>query len=194
MLTSVDSFSADLRLVKEVLLGNDAAVEALIARLRCVPLILSQRNFRLGSFLSADDLTDLTQDTLALVWQKLEEFEGRSSLETWVYSFCIHQMMNAIRSKRRRPQLAEADALDVPENQVDDGVDSKLVYEHVYSSLERLDENQAQVIRLKHFSALTFEEIARHTRMSPSTAKTLYYRGLERLRALLGAQWREELA
>jgi len=60
----VEQFSADLRLVQEVLHGSDEAVEALIARLRCVPLILSQRNFRLGSFLSADDLTDLSYDHL----------------------------------------------------------------------------------------------------------------------------------
>ncbi len=192
--TGVDSFTADHRLVREVLQGSDAAVETLIARLRCVPLILSHRNFRMGSPLTRDELTDLTQDTLTLVWQKLEEFEGRSSLETWIYSFCSHQMLNAIRSKRRRPQTADDAALEQSVVQADEGIDGKLLYEHVYAGLARLDGPQAEVIKLRHFSALTFEQIAAQLKFSTSTAKSHYYRGVERLRGLLGPHWRGGLA
>jgi RNA polymerase sigma-70 factor (ECF subfamily) len=192
--TVVDSSSADHRLVREVLLGNDASVDALIDRLRCVPLILSHRNFRMGSPLSRDDLTDLNQDTLTLVWQKLEEFEGRSSLETWIYSFCSHQMLNAIRSKRRRPQTTDDDALDQSVVHADEAIDGKLLYEHVYAGLARLDGPQAEVIQLHHFSALTFEQIAAQLKLSTSTAKSHYYRGVERLRGLLGPHWRGGVA
>ena len=45
-----------------------------------------------------------------------------------------------------------------------------------------------EVIRLRHFSDLTFAAIARRLGLSPNTAKSHYYRGLVRLRGRLGAR------
>jgi RNA polymerase sigma factor (sigma-70 family) len=106
----------------------------------------------------------------------------------------MHQMMNALRSKRRRPQTAGDAALEFEADQGSTGRADALEYEYVYACLERLDQIQASIIRLKHFSALTFEEIAARNTMSPNSVKTLYYRGLARLRGLLGPHLREELA
>lgn len=190
--TTNASHRGDLELVQEALRRRPAAIDELIARLRCVPLILHERNVRSGWPLNDEDLTELTQATLITVWNKLASFEGRSTLETWVYSFCMHQMFNALRSKRRRPQLAGDSALDFPAPE--SAPAPTLEYEHVYACLERLEDAQAAIIRLKHFSALTFDEIAARLTLSPGTVKTLYYRGLERLRGLLGPHLRGELA
>lgn len=184
----------DLELVREVLRGSPAALEKLIERLRCIPQILSERNVRSGSPLSDEDLTDLTQETLITVWKKLPSFEGRSTLETWVYSFCMHQMMNALRSKKRLPQLVSDEALEFPDAENRTTPSGSLEYEHVHACLRGLDHTQESVIRLKHFSALTFEEIALRLVMSQSSVKTVYYRGLERLRGLLNRHMREEVA
>jgi RNA polymerase sigma-70 factor (ECF subfamily) len=192
--TRNDDHGGDLQLVREALSGRTAAIDRLSDRLRCVPSILNARNMQLGSPLNDDELTDLSQDTLTTVLKKLESFEGRSSLETWVYSFCMHQMMNGLRSKRRRPQNAGDDALEI--QAVESGAErgDALEYEYIYVCLERLDQAQAAIIKLKHFSALTFEEIASRLTMSPNSVKTLYYRGLARLRALLKPHLRGEFA
>jgi RNA polymerase sigma factor (sigma-70 family) len=65
-------------------------------------------------------------------------------------------------------------------------------YEDVYSGLEKLGEDHAQIIRLKHFSQMTFEEIARRLRVSANTVKTRYYRGLIKLREFLDPDRLEE--
>ena len=184
----------DLRLVEETLSGSKEASEKLIARLECIPLILHLRNNRLGTPLSEEDLKDLVQETLAVVWRKLPTYEGRSSLDSWVYSYCTHQIMNAIRSKRRQPKLAGDYALEEPSAAPTSPMSSAVEYEHVYACLGLLEQTQSTVIRLKHFSQLTFDEIAASLSMSPNTAKTLYYRGLERLRHLLEHRYRESFA
>jgi RNA polymerase sigma-70 factor (ECF subfamily) len=181
-------------LVEDALRGDAWSGDQLIARLKCVPLIVHQRNLRLGLPLSDDEIKDVTQETLALVWSQLDTYAGRSSLETWVYSYCHHQMMNAIRSKRRRPRLIGEEAADVRTERHSDAPGAAYLFEHVYSGLERLDREQAEVIRLKHFESRTFEEIAAELVLSPNTVKTLYYRGLERLRGLLQRHLREEFA
>ena len=43
------------------------------------------------------------------------------------------------------------------------------------------------MIRLKHFQELTFEEISSRLSIPANTAKTKYYRGLEKLRETLRA-------
>ena len=54
-----------------------------------------------------------------------------------------------------------------------------------YMGLSMLSPGESEVIRLKHFAQMTFEEIAERLGISANTAKTRYYRGLERLRGWL---------
>ena len=185
---------ADLALVRDVLSGEEGAVETFILRMGCLPRILDVRNGRLGSPLSEEDLKDLVQDTLQLIWHKLATFGGHSSLETWAYTFCTYQLMNAIRSKRRQPRSLNDDSEELAAEPVPVPLRAALEYEHVYRGLDRLDAPQSEVIRLKHFSALTFVQIAEMLSMPVNTVKTHYYRGLDRLRTLLQPYVREEYA
>jgi RNA polymerase sigma-70 factor (ECF subfamily) len=184
----------DLPLVRAALAGDARAGEQLIQRLGCVPHILHAKNAQVGGPFGADELRDLTQDTLEIVWRKLSSYEGRSSLETWVYAYCQHQLMNAVRTKRRR---------QAPFRQVDvevllDPRASDLEREHDFEELRRgldaLDPRQADVIRLKHFDQLTLEQIAARLDMPVNTVKTHYYRGLSKLRERLEERLREEYA
>jgi len=189
-----DDKHPDVRLVETALEGDDRAEARLIQRLECVPQILHAKNAQIGSPLARDELLDLSQDTLEVVWRKLPSFEGRSSLETWVYAYCQNQLMNAIRSKDRR--LAPVADLDV-ETAIDPRDPPSMrqhEYDHVHRGLEALEPRQAHVIRLKHFDQLTFEEIAERLKMPSNTVKTHYYRGLEKLRAHIEAHTGEEYA
>jgi len=51
--------------------------------------------------------------------------------------------------------------------------------------LNRVGGIEARVIRLKHLESLTFEELSARLDLPANTAKTYYYRGLARLRAML---------
>jgi len=59
----------------------------------------------LGSF---QDAEDALQDALLAAWQGLGEFEGRSSLRTWLYRIATNRCLNALRSASRRPPMAWA--------------------------------------------------------------------------------------
>ena len=173
---------ADQELVRAVLAGDPGAVTDLVQRLRCIPRILAALNRRRGGLLGAEDLDDLTQDTLALLWPRMESYTGQASLETWFYGFCFNGFMNAVRKERRRQGV---DSLE--ERAVAGHADPPPVSEHddVHRGLEQLDEREARAIRLKYFDQLTFEEIGVRLDISPNTAKTIYYRGMRRLEQLL---------
>ena len=62
--------------------------------------------------------------------------------------------------------------------------------EPVYAGLESLEEDEAAVVRLKHFEDLTFERLAEVLGIPTNTAKTRYYRGMRKLRRRLAERTR----
>jgi RNA polymerase sigma-70 factor (ECF subfamily) len=171
----------DRDLVANVLGGDAGALEVLIARLRCVPAFLAGRNGQFGRLLSAHELEDLVQDTLIAIWQKLSQYRGDARLESWVCQFSEFHLRNALRKAYARRAVAAGD----PDGPAAPGRDSSVDLEAVHLAIQDLDEPEAVVVRLKHFDGLTFDEIAARLACSPNTAKTRYYRALERLRGTL---------
>src|SRR5215211_3841308 len=52
---------------------------------------------------SLQDAEDALQETLLAAWQGLEQFEGRSSIRTWLYRIATNRCLNSVRSASRRP-------------------------------------------------------------------------------------------
>jgi RNA polymerase sigma-70 factor (ECF subfamily) len=169
MLRSPDEHLSDLELVRALRRGQPEAIAGFVRRMRCVPLGLAAQNARLGRPLNEHDIEDVSQEVL-----------------TWVYRFTSFELMNAVRRKRTRQRVAELES----EPAVVPPADKRtrlLEYEHLHRALTRLDPIEADVIRLKHFQELTFEEISARLEMPANTAKTKYYRGLEKLQEALRA-------
>jgi RNA polymerase sigma-70 factor (ECF subfamily) len=172
----------DLELVRRVLGGNAEAVDDFVLRMSCARRFLAFRNASLGAPLGPDELEDCVQSALLAVWRKLGQFAGRASLEAWVYRFTQLELANRLRGLERRPRALES--APEPSAEANARVDAAEA-ERLYRALARLDEDSADVIRLKHLEACTFEEIGARLAVPTNTAKTRYYRGMERLRRIL---------
>ena len=182
-------YANDVRLVGRALRGEEVAREHLADRIACVRPFLSGRNRRFGAPLEPDALEDLCQDTLVALWGKLDRYAGLSRIETWACGFALRQMWRAL-SRGKRPTGVALEEDHVVETQpARPGV--ALDMEQVRESVQQLDEQTAEIVHLRHFEEWSFEEIARELAVPLPTAKTKYYRGLARLRALLGRFWRE---
>ena len=174
----------DYEMVRSVLRSRPEAVLEFIDRMCCVPRFLASRNARVGRPLDQAALQDVTQDVLTIVWRKLPSFEGRSSIETWVYRICAFEFSNALRRHRRRESGVSHDEellLQVPEETRGSVGDVEALREE----LSRLHSEEAEIIHLKHYGDLTFAEIGERLGLSDNTAKTRYYRGLRRLKDAL---------
>ena len=183
--------SADVGLVARMLAGETHAHEDVTSRLECVPRIAAWLNQRISSPLTVHELQDVVQNSALVIWRKLPEFEGRASLETWVYRIVRFELLNEVRRKQRSSTrtVLDHDALaeaTVPEELEDSGDEKLLMIE----SLGRLDERKRSVIELKHFETLTFPQIGERLGISENTARTRYYRGLREMRESLEARRR----
>jgi RNA polymerase sigma-70 factor (ECF subfamily) len=170
---------ADLDLVRRALQRDRNGLQELASRLRCVPRLLAVRNARLGGAFRPEELADLSQDVLLIVWRKLKEYRGFSALDGWLYRISRYEYMNALRRLPGRTDSLDELALDPSQES------NPWEFEDVHRGLERIGDKEAEIIRLKHFEDLTFEEIGARLGISPNTAKARYYRGLRALAPLL---------
>ncbi len=177
----------DLAVIRAALAGDRSAGEALAARLALVPRLLAAINSRRGRSLGPGDLEDLAQDVLVILWQKLDRFQGVGTLESWLHRFCVLEYRNRVRFLNRRSpprgEIAEPGNTFTEENTVD--------VEAIETELTRLGPPEEEVVRMKHYDDLTFEEIGERLGVPASTAKARYYRGILRLRGRLAGMRKE---
>lgn len=177
----------DFATVQAALAGNNVARQRVVDLLADLPAMIRIKNARLGGRLQGNELDDILQNVLVSLWTKLGRFDGRVPLLHWAYGFGVVEIRRTIERRGRRRErelLREAAAEAVPESMHDP--------EHLRRLLAELEPAEQAVIRLKHFDDLTFDEIAQRLGVLANTAKTRYYRGLERLRQRLRSEQHEE--
>ena len=174
--------ASDLDLVRRVLAGDPKAREEFAECMQCIPRYLAAANARYGNPIEREDLADLAQDTLVVVWRKLATYEGRATLVSWTWRFCQLEFANRLRRQYRRGTgvAAPVEDLDDPALVVHDPVPQDL--DQLEGSLQALGPPEEDVIRLKHFEHLMFADVAERLGISENTAKSRYYRGMAWLR------------
>lgn len=174
----------DLALAHRARSGSTADRRELARRLQCVPRILAVLNRRLGRPFGREDLEDAAQDVAAAVWRRLDSYTGQSRLESWAFGFCSNVLSDRLRALRRRPvhvEHREDDGTDVAPSS---GNEEAVVAVHDVLARVGADEG-VDVVRLRHFEGLDYEQLGAHYGITPNAAKKRYYRGLARLRTAL---------
>lgn len=171
----------DVETARLALAGDAAARHELVERLTCVPRFLRCRNDRFGRMLPEHEVQDLTQDILAAIWAKLATFRGESDFEGWAFRFCDLQLRNHVRRflKRRRREHSSAD-VDLAAAPTE-GMHELDVSHQVIELLDRLEGEEAQILRWRFLDDLEFAAIAGKLRKPMNTVKTRFYRALRRL-------------
>ena len=141
-------------------------------------------------------LDDATQDVFLVVHRRLREFEGRSSLKTWLFGIAWNVAQKSIRSsKRPAPPSSVDEATDVDTPQ--DHVAKREAVRLLHAVLDRLQFEQRAVFVMAEFEELTAPEIAELTGVPVNTvysrlraAHRNFDVWLQRLRAT--SRWRQQ--
>lgn len=170
--------AADLLLVRAALAGDEAARHQIVDRLATLPARIRARHVRFGGPLGPDQLEDVAQNVLLLLWQKLALFDGRAPLRAWALGFASFELLKAIgRARRDRARTTELPDL------VDERRRDELAETDAFAQLlAALPTRDYELLRLKHVEGLTLAEIAARWQLPLPNIKTRYYRALDAVR------------
>jgi RNA polymerase sigma-70 factor (ECF subfamily) len=131
-------------------------------------------------------LEDASQEVFLVVFRRLAEFEGRSSLRTWIYGICRHVAAVAQRKASERRELVTASP---PERTAPASQDTELwikqAHAQLQSALEALAEDQRAVFVLYEIEELSMDEIAENVGATASTCYSRLYAARSKVQALL---------
>lgn len=160
----------------------------------------------LRMLLNPQDAEDVLQETYLKAMRALPNFEGRSSLTTWLYRIAVNEALMLMR--RRRPEVSlsapgdngeeEEPAEDLqivdwghlPESELLSGE----VRRHIGEAVERLPQTLRVVFLLRDVEGLSIEETAAALDISQAAVKTRLLRARLRLREILSSYFHERMA
>jgi RNA polymerase sigma-70 factor (ECF subfamily) len=146
---------------------------------------------RLGVPLSAVD--DVVQDVFLVAHRKLAEFEGRSSLRTWLYGICLRHASDYRRKAYVRKERAWEEPPEPAESMRPADHAAADARRQLASLLVLLDEDKRDVVVLYELEGFTMKEVAEIVGCPLQTAYSRLHAGRERL-ALAAAKAEEKSA
>jgi RNA polymerase sigma-70 factor (ECF subfamily) len=168
--------------------GDEEAFRALVERYS--PLVYKVA-YRLTG--SGHDADDVVQETFLRAYRRLELFEDRSQIGSWLYRIAANCAYDVLRRRRRHQQRFEAVGEDdagqehVPS---EDPSPERLVFgSEVRRRLEvvlaRLSPAERSAFVLRHFEGFSIEEIGRVLDLDKSATKHSIFRAVQKLRRAL---------
>ena len=130
------------------------------------------------------DAEDLTQEVFIKVIQKIDQFQGKSKLSSWIIRIAINLALNHLRDNKKR--LNQLDVSDIQLSfDYKSSEDKRLVRQMVRKALYRLPEKQRRVFVLSYYLDLSYHDIMEVTGYSLSSVESLLFRARRKLRELL---------
>ena len=165
---------SDQVLLNNYLSGDCAAISQLIDRhSRRV------RDYIRMMVKDVDGADDILQETLIKVVRVIDEgrYVDNGKFLSWVLRIAHNQVIDYFRSQKSAKTINESDAgynmlgtLRFAERTVEDNIISEQIEADVRRLVEHLPDEQREVVKLRYYSGLSFQEIADQTGVSINTA------------------------
>jgi RNA polymerase sigma-70 factor (ECF subfamily) len=164
----------DRKIVERVLNGDPEAFNLLVRQWE-KPIY----NFILRMVGDRDEAMDLCQDSFMKAYRELDTLKDRDRFSAWLYRIAH----NTCFSKFRKDHGKTFVELEPETGSLKSSIELRLAVE---KALQQLPEDQREVVVLKIFQDLKFDEIAAIQGAPVSTVKSRLYMGFEKLRSILG--------
>ncbi|PLT28293.1 RNA polymerase sigma factor SigX [Peribacillus deserti] len=137
---------------------------------------------------------DLVQEVYIRVYKSFEQFEGKSSEKTWLYSIARNTAIDHFRKQKSWKQRL-LENFDWSKNEIKDEqplpeefLMEKEELRFVYESLDHCTVDQKTVIILRYIQDLSITETASVLGWTESKVKTTQHRALKNLKKIINEQ------
>ena len=137
---------------------------------------------------------EVTQDVFMSVWRRGASYTSKKGkFSTWLFSIAHNRTIDELRKRRRDRSRENADIddhLNVQSSDISpaDAAVAQSEYAKIRAAMEKLPEEQKNVIELSYFNGLTQTEISTKTGQPLGTVKTRMRLALKKLRTALSTE------
>ena len=138
------------------------------------------------------DAEDLVQETCVRAIPALGSLRPDSNLKSWLFTILRNVWLNQLRRQRNGPRIVELDAEENPPEVAGSITDnphaifvSELDTQRVREAIEQLSTEFREIILLREFEDLSYQEIATLLDCPPGTVMSRLGRARSKLRSLL---------
>jgi len=167
------------RLIASCLAGDPSAFEPLVERYYGPLLGVATRLLA-----DREEARDATQNAFLKAYQNLASCDQDRRFFSWIYRILINDCLNTLRARRPAQPLTDRAAPDP----AGDPVEAAETRRRVRDALLRLPGEQRDVIVLRHFGELSYDEMAVALRIPAKTVKSRLFSARQRLCELLAGE------
>jgi RNA polymerase sigma-70 factor (ECF subfamily) len=136
---------------------------------------------------NAEDANDVAQVVFMKVAERLDDYDPRYRFFSWIYRIAVNESLNLLRRNgREEPLDDDADRAgpesDDPEQQASEAERNG----RIRSAVMRMSVNDRTVLMLRHYSEMSYQEIAGVLDVDEKTVKSRLFEARQRLRGVLG--------
>jgi RNA polymerase sigma-70 factor (ECF subfamily) len=180
----------------------DAAAVALVRAgdrdaFRLIVERYSEMLFRLAYRITGNetDAEDVVQETFLRAYRKLDSFDGRSNVGTWLFRIATNYCLDLLDRRKAQPQVL-ASHPDKDESPLEERVCSeqpnpeRLAYStemqtNIHAALQSLSNTERTAFVLRHVEGCSIEEIAVALNVRSGAARQSLFRAVEKMRKFL---------
>jgi RNA polymerase sigma-70 factor, ECF subfamily len=165
--------------------------------------------FQVSSSFNAEDVEEICQETFLTVIKSLGTFQGNCQFQTWLYRIAANKAHDYLQKQRaaKRGGGQRTLSLDAPLNDEADGFtldppssapgpDRALIRGEdaglITQALEELGGPCREVIELRYFADLSYEEISAELNLNPKTVSSRLSKCLDKLEGVAGKYFPQE--
>lgn len=136
--------------------------------------------------ISHENTDDVVQEVFIKCWNKLNTFNEKSKLSTWIYRVAYNEAIQWIRKNRKEYHLniSEIQTNNQPTTNIFHK-DAEEITKLLEKAILQLPEKQKMVFQLKYFEDLTYKEIQIITGGSIGGLKANYHHAVTKIEKLL---------
>jgi RNA polymerase sigma-70 factor (ECF subfamily) len=180
----------DEEIVAAVLTGDEDRFREIVTRYQGRVVNYLYRLLR-----NLDEAHDLAQDVFLRIYRALDRFDSNYRFSTWLFRVAQNAAIDRIRKRRlrmvslHRPESEESEGGDWDFASSDAGPYGDLRNrergEAISQAIDELADEYRELIVLRHFGELSYEEIAQLKEMPLGTVKNKLFRGRQMLKGRL---------
>jgi len=135
-------------------------------------------------------IEEVINDTMLVVWQKANTFDGSCKLSTWIFGIAYRQALKALRGLDE-PLEPQEETVGEAGTEPEHALAARQLQKGVSRALDALPMEQRVVVSLTYYHGMAYQEIADTMGCPVNTVKTRMFHAKQRLKDMLSDHMEE---